>query len=431
METYAVKRLDRKKDITVEVPGSKSITNRALLLAALADGRTKLKGTLFSDDSRHFISSLQSLGFKVVTDETAHTVTVDGLGGKIPKESGEVNVGSAGTAARFITAMLALSGGSYMINASEQMKKRPMKPLFKVLEELGAKIEYTGQPYHLPARILGRDITSVKNITLDTNESTQYLSAMLMTGVMHKEGIAIRVTGSRKTGSYVDITKKMMKDFGCELLYKDDTYYIQKGAGYSIQDDFEYQIEPDVSAACYFYGMGAILGIKAQVKNIHMDSMQGDIQFVDALMKMGCTIEEAADGITVTGPKNGKCLKGIDIDMKTFSDQALTMAAVSIFAVSPTIIRNVGHIRMQESDRLSAIANELTRMGIRCEEYDDSIKIYPGEPEKCAIETYDDHRVAMAFTLAGLKNGGITILNPMCCKKTFENYFELIDSLYM
>lgn len=439
MDIYKVKRLKRTEDILVGVPGSKSITNRALLLAALSDGITTLQGALFSDDSRHFLSSLISLGFNVDIDEKNHVVKVEGKGGAIPKPCGTVDVGSAGTAARFITAMLGLSDGCYTINASEQMQKRPMKPLFRALEDIGAQFEYTGEPYHLPVRVGGcrykKDMGAGENktplhITLDTNESTQYLSAMLMTGIMNVGGIAIHVTGERKTGSYVDITRGMMEEFGCKPEYKDETYFVYGREKYRT-GDFTYQIEPDVSAACYFYGIGALLGVKAIVKNVHFNSSQGDIQFISALEKMGCSVSDNEEGIEVEGPNNGKILKGIDIDMKTFSDQALTMAAISIFAEGDTNIRNIGHIRKQESDRLSAMAAELKRMGIECEEKEDSITIHPGIPSPCLIETYDDHRVAMAFTLAGLVSEGIEIKNPMCCRKTFENYFDVIESLYL
>ncbi len=427
---YEVKRLDTKNDIIVEVPGSKSITNRALLLAALSNKTTILKGTLFSDDSRYFLSSLKSLGFFVDIDEGAKTVVVKGNGGKIPNICGEVYVGSAGTAARFLTAMLGLSGGKYTINSSEQMKKRPMKPLFEALETLGVNIEFLEESYQLPVRILGREKTDNKEIVIDTTKSTQFLSALLMTGFMNKGGLSIKVTGDRKTGSYVNITTDMMKSFGYNSQFDGECYYINENNECSSnEDEFIYQIEPDVSGACYFYGIAAIKGIKVIVKNVHRDSTQGDIKFLDALEKMGCLIEETSEGISVTGPSDLKSLKGIEIDMNNFSDQALTMAAISIFANSPTTIKNVGHIRLQESDRIKAIANALENMGIKYIEKPDEITIYPGTPNPCEIETYEDHRVAMAFTLPGLMVEGIKIINPMCCRKTFENYFEIISSL--
>ena len=430
IDLYEVKKLETKKDIIVEVPGSKSITNRALLLAALSKGTTILKGTLFSDDSRYFLSSLKSLGFIVDIDEKVKTVVVKGNGGKIPNSCGEVYVGSAGTAARFLTAMLGLSGGKYTINASEQMKKRPMKPLFEALETLGVIIEYLEETYQLPVRILGREKTGNKEIIIDTTKSTQFLSALLMTGFMNEGGLSIRVTGDRKTGSYVNITRDMMKSFGYKSGFDGECYHINDDLEYvTNENEFIYQIEPDVSAACYFYGIAAIKGIKVIVKNVHRDSTQGDINFINALKEMGCLIEETSEGISVTGPDELKSLKGIAIDMNNFSDQALTMAAISIFANSPTTIKNVGHIRLQESDRIKAIANALENMGIKYIEKSDEITIYPGNPRPCEIETYEDHRVAMAFTLPGLMVGGIKIINPMCCRKTFENYFEIISSL--
>lgn len=425
---YEIRKLEKLTDIEVAVPGSKSITNRALLIAALAEGTTTLDGVLFSDDSRYFLEAIKTLGFSVMDNEDERSVVISGACGKIPKGEGEIYVGSAGTAARFLTAMAGLSGGKYVINASEQMKKRPMKPLFKVLEDMGVKIEYMEEPYFLPVRILGREELKISQVTLDTSESTQYLSAILMTGVMNSGGISVKVTGSRKTGSYVNITRKMMEDFGCKVEYKDDVYTVRSDSKYSVGREFKYMIEPDVSAACYFYGIAAITGIGAVVKNVYMDSMQGDIKFVDVLKNMGCNIEELENGIKVTGPKKGK-LNGVRVDMKDFSDQALTLAAISIFADGTTTIKNIGHIRKQECDRLNAMTDALGRMGVRCDADEDSIKIYPSLPEKCSIETYDDHRVAMSFTLPGLVTGNISILNPMCCRKTFKDYFEIIDKI--
>lgn len=432
MDKYLVRKLNVTENdiIEVSVPGSKSVTNRALLLAAVSNGTTELQGALFSDDSRHFTDSLIRLGFEVETDEVARTIRVKGEGGRIPEDGATIDVGSAGTAARFLTAMLGLSGGHYTINASDQMKKRPMKPLFDVLEQLGTDIDYLEEEYHLPVRINGRRDTGVNSITIDTDESTQYLSAMLMIGPAVKGGLNIKVTGSRKTGSYVNITRRMMNSFGCDIAYEDEKYIIAPGDSYDIPSDFKYCVEPDVSAACYFYGMGAILGCRARVRNVHFDTTQGDINFIRALEKMGCKVQDEEQGILLTGPEKGH-LKGITIDMKNFSDQALTMAAVAVFADSATTIQNIGHIRKQESDRLSAMADALKRMGIKCDEDEDSIVIYPGLPGECEIETYEDHRVAMSFTLPGIKEGGITILNPRCCRKTFEDYFDVIDSLYL
>ncbi len=428
MQTYKVRKLNIVPNIVVDVPGSKSITNRALLIAALASGTTVLKGTLFSDDSRYFISSLQTLGFNVSVDEEKKIVTVKGCGGVIPYDNKTIYVGSAGTAARFLTAMLGLSGGSYTIDASAQMKKRPMEPLFKALEELGVDIEYIEEPYFLPVKINGRKELDVNEINMNISKSTQFLSAFLLTGLMNKGGLIIHINGERKTGSYIDITRGMMREFGLESEFDGNSYFIKENSSYN---PMEYQIEPDVSGACYFYAMAAITGGKTLVNNVHFNVAQGDVKFLSVLKNMGCSVEDTNEGIVVVGPDyaNGGVLRGIDIDMKDFSDQALTLAAISVFADSPTTIRNIGHIRVQESDRLSVIATELNKLGIKTDEKEDMITIYPGKITPTSIDTYDDHRVAMAFTLIGLKCEGIVINDPMCCKKTFENYFTIIDDI--
>ncbi len=422
MQEYKVKKL-KTKDIKVSVPGSKSITNRALLIAAMTKGKTKLKGVLFSDDSRHFLQALVDLGFTVDINEEEKEIVVEGLGGNIPKKEAEVYVGSAGTAARFLTAYLALSDGRFVINASEQMKKRPMKPLFDALVSMGANIEYLENEGCLPI-VTGGNAGLKNEINLDISKSSQFLSALLMTGMLVKGGIKINITSEKKTGSYIDITRKMMASFGKLVAFENGEYYVSDEAYTGV----EYQIEPDVSAACYFYAMAATNGCKALVKNVHFDSMQGDIQFIRLLEKMGCIVEDTENGIEVLGPEKGE-LRGIDIDMNNFSDQALTLAAIAPFANSPVVIRNVAHLRGQECDRLHAMATELTRMGISVKEGEDAIVIFGGDVNPAEIETYDDHRVAMAFTVTGLASEGIVIKNPMCCKKTFEEYFEVVESL--
>ena len=431
MESYAVRAL-KKSDIKVTVPGSKSITNRALLLAAMTDGECLLKGTLFSDDSRYFLKALKDLGFNVSEDEENKCVKVTGESGRIPNNTGTIYVGSAGTAARFLTAMLGLSAGEYTINASEQMKKRPMKPLFDALKSMGAIVEFLEEEDALPVKIRGCfanvEYNTPKKIALDISKSTQFLSAFLMTGCMCTSGLEIEVTSEKKTGSYIDITRKMVEEFGGVVSFDGTTYRVDKKAYKAMK----YQIEPDVSAACYFYGIAAIYGVKSLVYNVHFDSTQGDIRFLHLLKDMGCKVEDTIEGIVVTGPDKveGEKLKGIEyLDMNNFSDQALTLANVAIFADSPTTIGNIGHIRGQECDRLNAIAVNLKAMGIAVEEREESITIYPGDVKAADIETFEDHRVAMAFTMSGLGGAGLVIKNPLCCKKTFEDYFEIIETL--
>lgn len=429
IETYQVQKLDAPVDWIVEVPGSKSMTNRALLIAALADGTTTLKGVLFSEDSRNFLESLKSLGFQVKVDEDTKTVTVKGLNGRIPVTTGEINVGSAGTAARFLTAMLAMAEGTFVINASEQMKKRPMKPLFQVLTELGAEIVCLEKEGFLPVRVRGigggQPADKMCSVKIDISESTQFLSALMLISPMIKQGLCIEVTSARKDGAYIRITRKMMEQFGAVVNFDGEKYNIKSGTSYTAGC---YQIEPDVSAACYFYAAAALTGGRAIVKNVTWKCMQGDLKFLDLLSQMGCTVNDTSDGIEVKGIV-GFRLKGITVDMKDFSDQTMTLAALAPFADSTVRIQNIGHIRLQESDRIHAIVTELTRLGISCEEEQDAITIHPGMPQPAVIQTYDDHRIAMAFALIGLRIEGIQISNPMCCRKTFENYFDVLDKL--
>lgn len=463
-EQYEVKRLDRPVDWTVDVPGSKSMTNRALLMAALSDGEVKLEGVLFSDDSRHFLESLVSLGFMVDINESEKAVTVLGCGGNIPKKQAVINVGSAGTAARFLTAMLGFSDGEYTIEASEQMKKRPMQELFSLLTGVGANITYLETEGHLPVKICGRRNPKVGGehviaengnhvlqndetdqtqsdtkqdagigqlhetplqLSLDISKSTQFLSALLLISPMIPQGLDIHITSEKTDGSYIRITRKMLADAGVEVKYGGKNYRIDPKAVYQKK---HYQIEPDVSAACYFYAAAAITGGRALVKHVHKDNSQGDMKFLDVLAQMGCTVTEKADGIEVTGPAEDT-LKGIEIDMNDFSDQALTLAAMAPFCKSDVHITHIGHIRGQECDRLHAMSEELTKRGITCTEEPDAITIKPGIPSAGIVSTYEDHRVAMSFALLGLKVDGIVIDNPSCCRKTFENYFDLLDQL--
>lgn len=423
---YEVRRFIRKELIEVEVPGSKSITNRALMLAALSNGVCKLSGVLFSDDSRAFLSCLTNLGFEVLIEEENKQVTIHGLGGVIPNRNAEINVRSAGTAARFLTAMLAFAGGDYILQSSEQMKKRPMEPLIIMLRNIGVGVKCLEEEGHFPFEIHSKGI-NVDEITMDTTMSSQFVSALLMAGVMLPQGLKVRMSGSRTTGAYIKLTLSMMQQFGIRVIQEENVCYVPYNLSYQAAD---YQIEPDVSGACYFYAMALLLGISVVVKRVHFNSMQGDIKFIEVLKQLGCSIDDTDRGICVTGTKDGT-YPGIVVDMNDFSDQTMTLAVLAPFATSPTIIENVSHIRLQESNRIRAIVQEMTRLGIQCEENEEyqGICIYPGKISPALIETYDDHRMAMAFTLIGLRVDGIVIDNPHCCSKTFENYFNIIDEL--
>lgn len=454
-DVYQVRKLNPGKEYLIRVPGSKSITNRAFLLAALSGKKCVLSGVLFSDDTRGFIDCLLQLGFQMEIEEEKQKVTIQGTGGRIPNPEAAINVRSAGTAARFLTVALAFAGGNYHLDASEQMRKRPMEPILKILERLNVKFRYNNEAYHFPFELDSQfaeeftDKNGMSEITIDTNLSSQFASALLMAACILPTGLKIHLTGSRTAGSYIKMTLAMMKQFGICVKQSENCYEILHQEGWGLT---EYEVEPDVSAACYFYALVPLLKTSVIVKGVQEDSLQGDIQFLNVLEQMGCQKKATSEGIrlTMTEPE----MHGVDISMKDFSDQTMTLAAIAPFADSVTRIHNIGHIRFQESDRLHAILTELQRMGVRCEEVPeiDGIQIFPWEKVQgdhiatesaggmkrgsiaeggsTIIETYDDHRMAMAFTLPGLKTGNIVIKNPGCCRKTFENYFSVIDSLY-
>ena len=463
-----------------------------------------MKGVLFSDDSRGFLDCLIKLGFNIEINEKRKEVIIEGTGGRIPDRKASINVRSAGTAARFLTVALAFAGGNYYLDASEQMRKRPMEPILKILEKLNVKFRFNNEEYHFPFELSSQftedeeqkdqiqedqiqkdkiqkmeaeedrcrnDVAQEENemseITIDTNLSSQFASALLMAACLLPTGLKIHLTGSRTAGSYIKMTLAMMKQFGIRVEQSENCYVIAHQEGWGLT---EYEVEPDVSAACYFYAMVPLLKTSVIVMGVQEKSLQGDIQFLNVLEQMGCQKEKTPKGIRLTMKEPE--MHGVDISMKDFSDQTMTLAALAPFADRVTRIHNIGHIRFQESDRIRAILTELQRMGVRCEEAPeiDGIQIFPWgkvpedhivaegestiecesttENESAAesksaaeresiiergnitIETYDDHRMAMAFTLPGLKTGNIVIKNPGCCRKTFENYFSVIDSLY-
>ncbi len=413
--------------VTVCVPGSKSITNRAMLLAVLADGITDLSGVLFSDDSRHFLQCVKDLGFSAEANEEKRHIRIAGLGGKLPSARASVYVGSAGTAARFLTALLASAQGTYYLDASPQMRRRPMAPLLATLRDMGAEIRCEEKEGFFPFTITGHGFRK-RHLSIDIDQSSQFLSALLIAAVRSPEDIVIDTTGSHGM-AYIAMTVRMMEQFGVQVKTRPDSegrptsFRIPGGQTYRA---LRYPVEPDVSAASYFYAMACLLGIDVLVQGVHLHSMQGDIQFLHILEQLGCRLTDTDAGILLRGPAAGQ-YPGITADMRSCSDQAITLAALAPFAKTPTTITGIGHIRGQECDRLSAMATELTRLGIRCEEKPDSITIWPGTPQPAVINTYDDHRMAMGFSLIGLRSPGVVIGNPGCCKKTFENYFEVLE----
>ena len=434
------------KTIHVKVPGSKSITNRALLLAMLSDGKSHLTGAQFSEDSSHFLQCLSDLSFDVASRPETGEVSVHGLSGRLPVKKASLYVGSAGTAARFLSAVLGVSEGEFFLDASEQMKKRPMAPLLSALQSVGCDISFAEKEGFFPFTLHARGFQNT-DLTIDIDKSSQFLSALLIAAPLAKEDVKIKVAGTHGM-AYIEMTCRMMEQFGVLTEHPSpDTFLIKAGQTYRAQD---YAIEPDVSAACYFYALAALSGCSVIVDGVPEHSLQGDTEFLNILEKMGCRVTRTNEGICITGPAacaesagvksadagsktaspashaSGR-LHGLTVDMSSCSDQAITLAAIAPFADSPVTITGIGHIRGQESDRLSAITENLTAMGIRCDERADSITIYPGVPKPAHIKTHDDHRLAMGFAVTGLFAEGIVIENPSCCKKTFAEFFECLE----
>ncbi len=398
---YQVKNIygkTKKNKAAVSVPGSKSITARAMLLAAVAEGTSTLFNAQFSDDCQTFLNCLKDLGIPVEVHGT--TVKITGCGGKLSSKEGKINVGSAGTAARFLPAFLAFQEGKYYLDCSEQMRTRPVAELLTSLKGLGAKFTFHGEENCYPFTIEGT-ASPADEVTVDITKSSQFLSALLISTACAGKPIKIKVNGTHGL-DYVNMTLDMMWSFGLT---------VEEGKGeYTVCGSYsakKYDIEPDISAACYFYAINKILGTEISVGGVMPHSMQGDLKFIKLLEKFD----------------------GGRVDMHEFSDQALTLAAVAPYLKNPTEICGVAHIRKQECDRIAAIVTNLTAMGVKCEEREDGVKIYPAQPKPALIKTFGDHRVAMAFAVTGLHADGIEIENAEVCSKTFKNYFEVLDGL--
>ncbi|HSI86080.1 MAG: 3-phosphoshikimate 1-carboxyvinyltransferase [Candidatus Methylacidiphilales bacterium] len=403
---------------TVSLPGSKSITNRALLTAALADGETVLENALFSEDTDRFSQSLEKLGFAVTSDASTCRFTVRGLGGKIPAAEADLFFGNAGTAARLLPCMVALGKGKYRMDGIARMRQRPMADLLDVLAAQGSAVDFEGQPGHFPCTIHANGIRG-GHVSIRADKTSQQLSALLMTAPYFSQDTVVEIDGGLVSRPYVEMTLRLMKDFGIEVLWDGGKQiHVKAGQRYTAR---RYAVEPDASGASYFFAAAALTGGCIRVEGLGLDSAQGDIHFVRALEKMGCDIHEVDGGVEVTGPKR---LRGIDIDMNGISDTVMSLAAIAPFADGPTTITNVTHIRHKETDRIVAVATELRRMGIQVEEFEDGLRIFPGTPHAAAIETYDDHRMAMSFAVTGLRVPGLIIRDPGCTAKTFPDFFD-------
>jgi len=413
--------------VTVRVPGSKSLTNRALLIAALADGTTTLTNALFSDDSRYFARALQTLGFNIQRNEQNQEMTVTGVGGHIPAKNTELFIGNAGTAARFLTAFLTLGNGEYILDGEPRMRERPIGDLVEALTQLGARVEALSSQQSAicpPVKITASGLPGGKT-QIAGNISSQFLSALLMVAPYAQSPVEIEVTTELNSKPYVDMTLSIMQDFGVSIERDGYNYFFISPAYYAPHPT--YAIESDASAASYFFAAPAICDGTTKVENISRQSVQGDIAFLSVLEKMGCKVEESENSVQVTGTTE---LHGLDIDMRDIPDTAQTLAAIAPFASTPTRIRGIASARAKETDRIAAVCTELKRLDITVDEYEDGMTIYPcDEIQLATVQTYNDHRMAMAFSLIGLRAPGIEIENPGCVSKTFPNFFEVLETL--
>ena len=439
----------QKLDHSIQLPGSKSITNRALILAALADGETRLEGALFSRDTRIMLDALHTLGFECSADQTAQTITVKGEGGTIPKTSAELHVGNAGTAARFLTAFLALQpGGTYKLDGDPAMRERPMSGLLDALVALdAAEFEFHGTPGHFPFTLKAKGYNG-GSATVDASASSQILSALLLAAPAGSGDVQLTCPDVRP--SYVAITLKMRESFGAAPISSDaDGNYALEALNYKAPDDGIYRIEPDISAASYVLALTLIQGGQLTIPNLSPDPLQGDAHFIEVLAHHGLRVDaENNQWIASCASPEAIGRDHREIDFNPFSDTFLTYGAIAPLLGGSVRICGIGHTRHQETDRIAGMANELSKLGQLVKEEDDALTIStkPNELRARAmkarnaghlieIDTYEDHRFAMSFGILGsfdLIGDGkpwLAIKDPECCGKTFPDFFEALDRL--
>jgi 3-phosphoshikimate 1-carboxyvinyltransferase len=410
----------------VRLPGSKSISNRTLLLAALAEGATTIHDLLASDDTLVMLGALRSLGIHwEQLDE--HTHVVQGAGGVLPAHEADLFMGNAGTAIRPLTAALAVIGGDYTLHGVARMHERPIGDLVDALNEVGAQIEYTGEQGFPPLRIR-RGHIHANRMSVRGNVSSQFLTALLMAApLMAKDHpVSIDVVGELISKPYIEITLNLMRRFGVTVEQDGwQSFTVQPGQRYNSPGSIH--VEGDASSASYFLAAGAIAGGPVRVEGVGRDSIQGDVRFADALEQMGATVTRGDNWIEATS--NG-VLKAIDADFNHIPDAAMTIAVAALYADGPSTLRNIASWRVKETDRLAAMATELRKVGAIVEEGADYIRITPpAELQPATIDTYDDHRMAMCFSLASLdgkarRGNAMRINDPKCVAKTFPDYFE-------
>jgi 3-phosphoshikimate 1-carboxyvinyltransferase len=408
---------------TVRPPGSKSLTNRAMLLAAMATGRSIISEALLSDDTQRMAIGLGTLGFVVHAYEAARRIVVEGRGGVVPATTANLDAGNAGTAMRFLSGFVTLGRGRYRLDGSPRMRQRPIGPLLEALSRLGVDVISENRGGCPPIII---DTTSAGfdggEVTIDASLSSQFVSALLMPAPLWRAGLRLTVRGETAE-PFIQMTLRLMQIWGADSSVEGDSITVPGGQRYTAMN---FAVEPDATAASYFAAAAAVVGGTVRIDGLSEDSVQGDIGFFRILAAMGALVEWGSEGVSISGDGN---LRGVEIAMNAMPDVVPTLAAIAPFASSPTRIRGVGFIRHHESDRISAVATELRRLGARVEEFDDGLAIEPSGLHPAAIETYDDHRIAMAFAVTGLKIPGVSIKNPACVNKTYPGFFRDLEQI--
>jgi 3-phosphoshikimate 1-carboxyvinyltransferase len=416
-DSLEIQPLVRPADATLRPPGSKSITNRALVCAALAAGRSVLRGALASEDTQVMIDALGRLGIAIDVLDAGQTLRVAGCGGKLPIAAAELYVANSGTTVRFLTALVALGHGTYRLDGSARMRERPIQDLLDTLAQLGV-LAHGERPGGCPPVVIEADGLAGGKATVRGEVSSQFLSGLLMAAPYAASPLELSIAGLLVSQPYIQMTLAVMKSFGVEV-ETDGLARFRIAAPLNYRAT-SYEIEPDASAASYFWAAAAISGGRVAVEGLSRASLQGDVAFCDCLARMGCPVVYGADRVTVVGG----ALRGIDVDMNAISDTVQTLSAVALFAEGPTRIRGVAHIRHKETDRIGALATELRKFGAQVEEHADGLTIVPDKVHGATIDTYNDHRMAMSLSLVGLRVPGVVINDPGCTAKTYPRFFE-------
>ncbi len=431
MTSLAIRPAQKPLSAVVTIPGSKSLTNRAMVIASLARGTSIISNALFADDTECMIGALRALGFAITADSTEQRIEITGRGGHVPNTDAHLECGNSGTTLRFCCALCALGHGRYSLDGVPRMRERPIGQLVTALQSLGAGAEYT-QALNCPPVTLHAQGLRGGTVVFDRPPSSQFISALLMAAPAAAADVMIDVHGPVISAPYLTMTADLMDAFGATVIAE----MREDGARFIIPSPQTYRprdhrVEPDASNASYFLAAPAVAGGVVSVEGLGTESIQGDVKFVDLLETMGCEVTRSSQRLTVRGPAAGCLLKAIDVDLNDMPDMAQTVAVLALFADGPTVIRNVANLRLKETDRLSALARELAALGARIEQREDGLTITPPDrilPAK--IHTYDDHRMAMSFALAGLGAEGVVIDDPNCVRKTFPDFFGSWDQLY-